>query len=165
MQKLFVWLDQHLLTIAAAFLLVFIPLYPKWPLFDILPGYNVRVRLEDIFILGINLYFITQLIRKKINLKQAPLLKPILIYLFIGFLSTLSALFITQTVNSEFIQIAKLYLHWFRRIEYFSLFFIFFFALKNSKQILTYIYLLMFTIFSVSVYGFAGLFHHEPGVF
>lgn len=162
MQKLFVWLDQHLLTIAAGFLLVFIPLYPKWPLFDILPGYNVRVRLEDILILGINLYFITQLIRKKIKLTQAPLLKPILIYLFIGFISTLSALFITQTVNSEFIQIAKIYLHWFRRIEYFSLFFIFFFALKNSQQILTYIYLLMFTIFSVSIYGFGQKYLYWP---
>ncbi|KKS79355.1 MAG: hypothetical protein UV54_C0036G0007, partial [Candidatus Beckwithbacteria bacterium GW2011_GWA2_43_10] len=60
------------------------------------------------------------------------------------------------------IQIAKLYLHWFRRIEYFSLFFIFFFALKNSKQILTYIYLLMFTIFSVSVYGFGQRYLYWP---
>lgn len=154
MQKLFCWLDRHLLTIAAGFLLVFIPLYPKWPLFDILPGYNVRVRLEDILILLVNGYFVFQLFRRRLNLNRAPLLKPILIYLFIGFLSTLSALFITQTVNSEIIQIAKLYLHWFRRIEYFSLFFIFFFALKSAKQILIYIYLLMFTILAVSVYGF-----------
>lgn len=162
MPKLFVWLDQHLLTIAAGFLLVFIPLYPKWPLFDILPGYNVRVRLEDILILLVNVYFMFQLLRRRLKLSRAPLLKPILIYLAIGFLSTLSAIFITKTVYPEWIQIAKVYLHWFRRIEYFSLFFIFFFALKNSKQILTYIYLLMFTIFSVSVYGFGQKYLYWP---
>jgi len=162
MQKLFSWLDQHFLTLAAGFLLVFIPLYPKWPLFDILPGYNVRVRLEDILIVAINLYFLIQVIRKKIKIKQAPLLKPIILYLIIGFLSTLSAIFITKTVYPEWIQIAKVFLHWFRRLEYFSLFFIFFFALKNSKQILTYIYLLMFTIFSVSVYGFGQKYLYWP---
>ncbi len=135
MKKLSSWLDQHLLTIIAGFLLVFIPLYPKWPLFDILPGYNVRVRLEDILILFTALYFFTQILRKKIKLKKAPLFKPILIYIIIGLLSTLSAIFITKTVYPESIQIAKVFLHWFRRIEYFSLFFIFFFALKNEKQI------------------------------
>jgi len=124
--KLLSWLDQHLLTVIAAFLLIFIPLYPKWPLFDVLPGYNVRVRLEDILILLTNLFFLIQVIRRKINLKKAPLLKPILIYLLVGLLSTLSAIFITKTIYPETIQIAKVFLHWFRRIEYFSLFFIFF---------------------------------------
>ena len=162
MRKLFVWLDQHLLTIAAGFLLVFIPLYPKWPLFDILPGYNVRVRLEDILILLTNLYFFIQVLRHRLQLSRAPLLKPILIYLAIGFISTLSAIFITKTIYPEWIQIAKVYLHWFRRIEYFSLFFIFFFALKSSKQILVFIYLLMFTILSVSIYGFGQKYLYWP---
>ena len=128
MQKLLNWLDQNLLTILAGFLLVFLPLYPKWPLFDVLPGYNVRVRLEDFVILMTGLFFIIQVLRKKIDLKKAPLLWPMLIYLIIGFLSTLSAIFITKTVYPEWIQIAKVFLHWFRRIESFSLFFIFFTA-------------------------------------
>lgn len=162
MQKLLHWLDQHFLTIIAAFLLVFIPLYPKWPLFDILPGYNVRIRLEDILILLANGYFIFLVVRKKIKLQTAPLFKPILIYLFIGLLSTLSAIFITKTVYPEWIQIAKVFLHWFRRIEYFSLFFIFYFALKNTKQIKTFIYLLMFTVFSISIYGFGQKYLYWP---
>jgi len=162
MKKLSSWLDQHLLTIIAGFLLVFIPLYPKWPLFDILPGYNVRVRLEDILILFTALYFFTQILRKKIKLKKAPLFKPILIYIIIGLLSTLSAIFITKTVYPESIQIAKVFLHWFRRIEYFSLFFIFFFALKNEKQIKAFLGLLSLAILGVSIYGFGQKYLYWP---
>ncbi|MFH0943089.1 MAG: O-antigen ligase family protein [Candidatus Beckwithbacteria bacterium] len=162
MPKLLNWLDQHLLTLIAGFLLVFIPLYPKWPLFDILPGYNVRVRLEDVLILIANFYFIFQVVRKKIKIQSAPLFKPILIYLTIGLLSTLSAIFITKTVYPEWIQIAKVFLHWFRRIEYFSLFFIFYFALKNLKTLKVFICLLMFTVFSVSIYGFGQKYLYWP---
>lgn len=162
MKKLSAWLDQHLLTIIAGFLLIFIPLYPKWPLFDVLPGYNVRVRLEDILILLTGIYFLIQLIRRKIKLTQAPLLKPILLYLLVGFLSTLSALFITKTIWPELIQIGKLYLHLFRRIEYFSLFFIFFFSLKSVKQIFTFFWLLALTVFSVSVYGYGQKYLYWP---
>ena len=73
-RKLLSWLDKNLLTALAGFLLIFIPLYPKWPLFDILPGYNVRVRLEDILILLTNFFFILQVLRKKIKLQKGDLL-------------------------------------------------------------------------------------------
>lgn len=161
-KKLLSWLDSHLLTIIAGFLLAFIPLYPKWPMFDVLPGYNVRVRLEDFLILATNIFFFVQIFRKKINLKKSPLFKPILIYLFIGLLSTLSAIFITKTVYYESIQIAKAFLHWFRRIEYFSLFFIFFFALKKPSQIKKFLVLLFLTILSVSIYGFGQKYLYWP---
>ncbi|MCX6816309.1 MAG: O-antigen ligase family protein [Candidatus Beckwithbacteria bacterium] len=162
MQKLSAWLNQNLLTLFAGFLLLFIPLYPKWPLFDILPGYNVRIRLEDILILGINLYFFIRVLRKKINLKQSFLFKPILIYLLIGFLSVLSAIFITKTINPEYLQIAKVYLHWLRRIEYFSLFFIFFFSLKSKKQIQFFLILIGLAIFGVTIYGFGQKYLYWP---
>ena len=161
-RKLISWLDQNLLTVLAGFLLIFIPLYPKWPLFDVLPGYNVRVRLEDILILLTNFFFFTQILRKKIQLKRAPLLKPILFYLVIGFLSTLSAIFITKTIFPEYIQIAKVFLHWFRRVEYFSFFFIFFFALKKPQQIKKFLLILLITIFSVSLYGFGQKYLYWP---
>src|SRR3989344_8978566 len=162
MAKLLNWLDQYWLTLAAGFLLVFLPLYPKWPLFDILPGYNVRVRLEDIFILLVNLIFWAQVLFKKIKISRAPLLKPILIYLGIGFLSTLSAIFITKTVYPEWIQIAKLYLHWLRRIEYFSLFFIFFFAVKTRQQLQRFLLILGTTVLGVAVYGFGQKYLYWP---
>ena len=162
MKKLSNWLDNNLLTFIAGFLLIFIPLYPKWPLFDILPGYNVRVRLEDIIILLTAVFFFIQVLRKKIKLKQAPLLKPMLIYIIIGLLSTLSAIFITKTVYPESIQIAKVFLHWFRRIEYFFLFFIFFFGLKSQKQIKVFLGLFSLSILGVSIYGFGQKYLYWP---
>jgi len=162
MKKLLSWLDKHLLSIIAGFLIIFIPLYPKWPLFDILPGYNVRVRLEDIIILLTLVYFSIQVIRKKINLKKAPLFKPMVIYLILGFLSTLSAIFITKTVYPETIQIAKVFLHWFRRIEYFFLFFIVFFGLKSKAQIKTFLTLIATAILGVSIYGFGQKYLYWP---
>ncbi len=162
MQKLLNWLDQHLLTILAGFFLLIIPLYPKWPLFDILPGYNVRVRLEDFLILFTVGLFCVQVLRKKIKLQKAPLLKPILIYLSLGFLSTLSAIFITKTVYPEYIQIAKVFLHWFRRIEYFSLFFIFFFAFNPKKHLKPFLSLIGLAVLGVSIYGFGQKYLYWP---
>lgn len=162
MQKLLSWLDRYWLTVAAGFLLVFLPLYPKWPLFDVLPGYNVRVRLEDIIIFGVNLIFWTQVLLKKIKIKQASLFKPMLIYLAVGFLSVLSAIFITKTVYPEWIQVAKVWLHWIRRIEYFSLFFIFFFAVKTKKQLSGMLLLLGGAVLGVAIYGFGQKYLYWP---
>ena len=154
MPKRIIWLDQYLLTALAGFLLIFIPLYPKWPLFDILPGYNVRVRLEDILILLANGCLLIQLFRRRIRIKQAPLFKPILGYLLIGLLSVISAILITKTVYHEWIQIAKAGLHWFRRAEYFSLFFIFFFGLRSVRQLRLFLMILVTAVLGVTVYGF-----------
>ena len=162
MPKRIIWLDQYLLTALAGFLLIFIPLYPKWPLFDILPGYNVRVRLEDILILLANGCLLIQLLRRRIRIKQAPLFKPILGYLLIGLLSVISAILITKTVYHEWIQIAKAGLHWFRRAEYFSLFFIFFFGLRSVRQLRLFLMILVTAVLGVTVYGFGQKYLYWP---
>ena len=162
MRKLITWLDYYWLIVSAGFLLIFLPLYPKWPLFDVLPGYNVRVRLEDIIILAVNLIFWAQVLLRKIKVSRAPLLKPILIYLGVGLLSTLSAIFITKTVYPEWIQIAKIFLHWIRRIEYFSLFFIFFFAVRTKKQLSGLLLILGLAVLNVAVYGFGQKYLYWP---
>jgi hypothetical protein len=156
------WLDDHLLFGLSLFLLAFIPLYPKWPLFDVLPGYIVRVRLEDFLILGGVLVWGVYVLRGRIRLKEIPLFKPMAAYLIVGFLSVLSGIFITQTIYPEFIQIAKASFHYLRRIEYFSLFFIFFSSLKTKKQILWFAGLLPLVILAVSVYGYGQKYLYWP---
>lgn len=156
------WLDENLLLGISLFLLAFIPLYPKWPLFDVLPGYIVRVRLEDFLVLVAFIIWGIYVLRGKVNLEKIPLLKPIGAYLVVGLLSVLSAIFITKTVYPEFIQIAKIWLHYFRRIEYFSLFFVFFAALKNKKHIWPAMGLLTFVILGVSIYGFGQKYLYWP---
>ncbi len=154
MSKLLNWLDKNLLVAWSGFLLVFIPLWPKLPLFDVLPGYIVRIRVEDFMILvGIVIWFIW-LLRRKIQLWPNLLLKPMLIYLVIGAISVLSALLITHTVLPERIHLAKSVLHWLRRIEYFSLFFIFYSAVDSKKVARKYITVSFITLTIVALYGF-----------
>jgi hypothetical protein len=159
--KLLAWLDTSFLTYLAGFLLLFIPLYPKLPLFDIIPGYIVRVRIEDFFILlAVGVWFI-QVLRKKVTWKH-PLAYMIIAYLVFGFLSTLSALFITKTVPMEWLHAGKMYLHYFRNIEYFSLIFVFFSAVKDRKTAKVFVILTAITMLFLSIYGYGQKYLYWP---
>lgn len=160
--KIISWFDENLLTVLAGFLLVFIPLYPKIPLFDAIPGYLVRVRPEDFLILfTLGIYFL-QLIRRKISFQLNPAAIGIILYLIFGLLSSLSAVFIAQTVPMEPLHVQKTFLHFFRRIEYFSLFFILFSALKSAKVIKIFTVILFVTLAVVTVYGYGQKYLYWP---
>lgn len=152
--KRLAWFDQHLLELVAGFLLAFLPLYPKWPLFDVLPGYIVRVRLEDFVILAALIIYLIQVLRKKAKLLHTPIFLPIIIYWSIGLISSLSAIFITHTVPAELAHVGKLFLHWFRRIEYMSLAFIFFSAIRTKKSLVRITIIFITTILLISLYGY-----------
>lgn len=162
MSKLLKWLDNHILEYLSLALLVIIPLYPKIPLADILPGYIVRIRFDDLLVGFTFLIWFIWLVRKKVTLKGNPLAIPIGIYVAVSFLSTLSAIFITKTVPVSDVHIAKLYLHFARRIEYFSVFFIFFSSLKSLGQIKKYVYLTALVLLAVSIYGFGQKYLYWP---
>ena len=50
MSRFLKWLDEHLLESLSLALLLFIPLYPKIPIAEILPGYIVRLRIDDLLV-------------------------------------------------------------------------------------------------------------------
>lgn len=156
------WLDDHILEYLAFALLIFIPIYPKIPLVDLIPGYIVRLRLDDILVGLAFLIWLIWLIRKKVSLKGNPLLIPISVYLAVGFLSSLSAIFITKTVPQDEIHVAKLSLHFVRRIEYISVFFIFFSSIKTLAQIKKYVYVAAIVLLAVSIYGFGQKYLYWP---
>ena len=149
MLKLLRWLDNHVLEYLTFALLIFIPLYPKIPLADLIPGYIVRLRLDDVLVGVTFLIWIIWLIRGKVSLKGNPLLIPLGIYVLVGFISSLSAIFITRTVPTDEIHIAKLFLNWARRIEYFS-------------QIKKYVYVAAIVLLAVSIYGFGQKYLYWP---
>jgi len=161
-KKLSSWLDRHLLEIIAGFLLAFIPLYPKWPLFDVLPGYNVRVRLEDFVILFGLIAFIIQVVRGKASLKDNPLTIPIFLYWIIGFLSVVSAVFLTHTIPLELPHVGKALFHWARRVEYMSVSFIFFSAIKNRQALKRVLAIFALTAVMVTLYGFGQKYLQWP---
>src|SRR3990167_11406372 len=162
MSKFSKWLDEHILEYFSLALLVFIPLYPKIPLADVLPGYLVRLRFDDVLVASAFIIWIIWVIRGKVSLRKNPLFIPIAIYILVGFTSTLSAMFITKTVPLETLHVAKLYLHFARRIEYFSVFFILFSSIKSLDQVKKYIYLAAIVLILVSVYGFGQKYLYWP---
>lgn len=155
------WLDQNLLALLAGFLLVFIPLYPKLPLVDIIPGYIVRLRLEDLFIAGTAVIWLIQVMRKKVDWKN-PLTNLVIAYAIIGLLSSISAVFITKTVPLEPLHAGKMLLHYFRYLEYFTLLFIFYSAVRSSTHARNLIILLSLVMLGVTVYGYGQKYYYWP---
>lgn len=158
---IFRWLDDNILLVLTGFLFAFIPLYPKIPLAELIPGYIVRLRLEDILIMfAVGVWFI-QVLRRKATLKT-PLTVMILLYLAVGLLSSLSAIFITKTVPMSLVHVQKLFFNYGRRIEYFSLFFIAFSAVKSRKDIKKLLIIFAVTVFLIGAYGFGQKYLYWP---
>ncbi len=162
MQKILRWLDQNILTLLTGILIVVIPLYPKLPLADLIEGYIVRARLEDILILLTGAVWFVQLLRKKIALPHNLITKCIYAYIIIGFLSSLSAIFITHTVTMDRAQLLKIALHFLRRIEYFSLFFITYASIRSRKDLYLFVKIALVTLVAVVLYGLGQKYLYWP---
>lgn len=132
-------------------ILIFIPLFPKFPAINLMGTY-VSIRLEDFLILFTLLSFLTPILKNFKDLSKEKIVRAILVFLFIGLVSTVSAIFLTQTVSPNIA-----ILHWFRRIEYFSLFFIGFYFVKymnTDKNIFEYfIKILLLVNLFIFLYG------------
>jgi hypothetical protein len=161
LKKIIKFIDKNILLILSSILVISIPLYPKLPLFDIIPGYIVRVRLEDFLILFTFIVLLVQVIRKKAALKT-PLTKIILAYAVIGLLSTLSGIFITKTIPATFVHLSKSFLHYLRYLEYFSLFFIFNAAIKSKKDLKIIGATSVFSFLMVGLYGLGQKYLYWP---
>lgn len=139
----------NLLLILVIFLFAFIPLYPKFPLINV-TGTFVAIRLEDLvigltFLLwGIHLILSKQLgvfIEDKLNLA-------LLLFFFIGAISTFSAIFLTHSVVSH-ISI----LHFLRRVEFIMLLPIVASVVNTKRQLIGILIVLALTVFTVNIYA------------
>jgi len=146
----------------AVFLSIFIPLYPKFPLFDILPGYIVRVRLEDFFILVFALIYLGLWITGKVKPLKNPLFWLVTAYLTVGAISGLVAIFIIKTIPMESIHIMKWGLHWVRRIEYFFPLFLFYDGFKNKSHFKNLIQVLTLVVLAAAIYGLGQKYAQWP---
>lgn len=150
MKRIVPFLSEHMLFALSLFLLVFIPLYPKLPLFDIQHTW-VYIRIEDFLMAVVWILFFIQLWRKKATLKT-PLTLPIIAFWAIGAIATLHAvLFIFPDISGVFPQLGLL--HWLRRVEYLSLFFLGFAAMRKKSFVTPLIVTLAVTLLAVFIYG------------
>lgn len=159
MQKIWGLMKQHWEEMGTLFLLAFIPLYPKLPLFDIVQTW-VYIRLDDFVVALIVLVFLAKLYKRR-YIPDTPLTKPILIYWGIGLLSvTWSLVFIGPKLLNYFPQLV--FLHYLRRIEYMVVFFLAATGMRSLKNIRIFLFIFGATVFIVSLYGIGQRYMRFP---
>ncbi len=151
-RKILTWLDDNILFVLATVLVFLIPLWPKIPIADLIPGYIVRLRLEDLVVFGTFTIYLIWIFRGKINWK-IPTWQLIISYIVIGAMSILAGIFIIGTIPTSFVHLSKSFLHWARYIEYFFLAFLFFSTLQTKKHFNFLISCLLVAVAAVSLYG------------
>lgn len=159
--QLLQFFDNHILLFLAALLLVFIPLYPKIPLWSPIEEYIVRVRLEDLLIAIAVPITLIQILRKKARFEPV-IIKLFAAYALVGLLSVLSAVFITKTVPLELLHLGKTMLHYFRYLEYFSVFLVTFAAIKNRRDLVKLLVIILTTLAAIFIYGYMQKFFYWP---
>jgi hypothetical protein len=148
--KILRWVTENSLFLLTLLMLIVIPLYPKLPLIDIKNTW-VYIRVEDFLVAFVGIVWLYHLIKGKVTLRT-PLTLPILIFWLIGTVATIHAvLIIFPSIANVFSNIALLSL--LRRIEYISLFFIAFSAIKDKKHVPIIVGVLLITLLAVVAYG------------
>jgi hypothetical protein len=162
------WLDNNLLFCLAVFLLLFIPIWPKLPIADILPGYIVRVRLEDVIIAGTFILYLIWVVRKKISW-QLPAWQLVFTYLITGLMTIISGVIFIHTIPLDttvipdgLIHLSKSLLHWARYLEYFFLAFLFFSTLKNRRQLKIVATAMLIAVAAISIYSIGQKYLYWP---
>ena len=150
MKKLFLWGWKNILFLSTLVLLMFIPLYPKLPLLDVKNTW-VYIRVEDFVVLFVLVLWLFLFFKKRVSIKT-PLTLPIMIYWLIGALATIhGVLLIFPQTSNVFPNVA--FLSFLRHVEYISLFFVAYCAMREKKFLNVIIGILVFTLLLVVGYG------------
>lgn len=142
--------------ILLSILIVFIPLYPKFPLMAI-KGTYVAIRLDDIVVAFSILIWLIYQIKNHFPVFKYKITPLFIAYFVAIFLSTLNAILIYQTGRSSI-----LILNTFRRFEYISLFFITLQSIKTKKDFL-YPYLFsLIALVGIAIFGYGQKYLQFP---
>ena len=157
MRKLFGLLEFKLKYLVAAIILA-VPLYPKFPSIRI-PGTFVSVRIEDFLLAFTALVVAINIIPRIRKVIASNIERAMVVYVLVGVVSLLSAIFLTQTVVPHLGA-----LHWARRIEYFIPFLLgsIYFLKGKRTDVEFFLKVLMLTIFIAFIYGLGQKYLHWP---
>jgi len=150
-------LPDKLVKYLLAAIVVFVPLYPKFPFIKI-PGTYVSIRFEDFLMFLLGFIVLAIIARKPASFLKNKINKAILIFLGIGFVSLMYAVFVTNTV-----EFSIGLLHWLRRVEYLIPFFAGYYYLRKYPSDIEFFYkLIIVTLFFVFLYGFGQKYFNFP---
>ncbi len=176
LSRVLAWFDEYFLFVAATFLVFFIPLMPKIPLADILPGYIVRLRSEDLIVFVLFVIYLIQIWRGKVDWKM-PTWQLIAGYVAVGAMSILSGLLLLKTIPFEVpagaswglglllssgVHIMKAMLHWARYIEYFFLAFLFFSSITSKLKLQIVCVAMLGAVAGIVIYGWGQKYMYWP---
>lgn len=143
---------------SVAVIMLVIPLYPKFPLFNI-PGTYVAIRIEDFLLMFLGLLLAVYIFYKKKfgEFIRDPLGIAIILFLLAGLLSLFSGYFLTKTISLHLG-----FLHWARRVEYLVPLFIAFTAIRMGRSTKFYIQVIIIATFLSFIYGFGQMYFGFP---
>lgn len=160
-RSLWEWVNNNLLFICSFFLLAFIPLFPKLPLLDALPGYIVRIRVEDFLVFFTAVIWLREVRAGRI-LWNTSYFWFVVAYAVVGAISIFLGIFLLKTIPFGLLHFGKSTLHLLRYLEYFSLFFFFFSSIVTKKQIYAVLVMMVFVLLGVVGYGLGQKYLHFP---
>jgi hypothetical protein len=139
-----------------AVLIIFIPLYPKFPLANV-TGIYVAIRLDDIVVaVAVLVWFIYQL------KNRFPFLKNHITWLTFAYFAAITASLAYAVLISQTDPLPVLLLNYLRRFEYMSLLYLTISAVSRQRDLkFPYIALIAATV-GVIVYGFGQKYFHFP---
>jgi len=149
-------IEAALIKYGVAALLIVIPLYPKFPLFQV-PGSGVAIRAEDFLIAFVLLSWLLFEFSHGFEFFRDDLNKTIILYFAIGFISLFSAIFVTHSVSFH---IALL--HTLRRVEYISVLFVIVSSIRKKEDVIFYSEVIFLVLFLVFIYGLGQKFLSFP---
>src|SRR3989338_5153909 len=152
------WLDNNLIKLLLFVFIFLIPLWPKFPLFDLEYTY-ISIRFEDFYIAFFVLIFFIQFIRKKVSI-PSKFLPLFLLFWFGVFASYFYGHYVLNTVPVKNIGL----LHAARRVEYMIFFFVAACAVKSLKDFLFFMKAVFIVLFIVCIYGIGQKFFGFPAV-
>lgn len=149
MQKL-LRVSENLLLFLVILLIVFVPLYPKLPIFNV-TGTFVAIRVEDFLIAGaLGLWGVYMLISGKLrSLINDKLFLCLGIFFTIGILSLFSGYFVTHTVDPKLGL-----LHYLRRVELMALLLVTYSVIRTKRQLLIILLVISLVTVGIIVYAF-----------
>jgi hypothetical protein len=150
MQKLISMLSGKSDTVfkfLATLILVFVILYPKFPLLPLSKTF-ISIRLEDFIILISFLISLPFILINRKNILRDGVFLIYLFFLAVGFFSVVASLLLTKSTD-----LGISMLHFFRRVEYFIPFVIGYFAVKDKKDLKYFMNLLLIIVVIVFIYG------------
>lgn len=157
MQKLLPKFETGLFWLVL-FLIVFIPLYPKFPLMGV-KGTFVTIRIEDLAIfITAALWLIYLFVSKRVTIAfKDTLNQTLLLFFFIGAVSLFAGIFLTHTVTPHLGL-----LHYLRRIEFMVLLPVAAMVIKTRKQLNICLALLFLVALFAGIYALGQQYLHWP---